>query len=52
MKDHGVPSIQELDIPLVQAGLARMTLCEGRQLTTLRAPLIAEILEPTIEELL
>ena len=52
IKDTGSPSIQEFDIPLVQAGLARMVLRDGRQITTLRAPLIAEILEPTIEALL
>lgn len=52
LKEVGSPSIQEFDIPLVQAGLARMVLRDGRQITTLRAPLIAEILEPTIEALL
>ncbi|MAA77960.1 MAG: hypothetical protein CL916_01775 [Deltaproteobacteria bacterium] len=52
VKDGGVPSLQELDISLVQAGLARMVLRDGRQITTLRAPLIAEVLEPTIETLL
>lgn len=52
IKDQGAPSIQEIDTALVQAGLARMALSDGRQVTTLRAPLIAEILEPTIETLL
>jgi hypothetical protein len=40
------PTFQELDIPLAQAGLIRMLLHNGRQISKLRAPLISEVLMP------
>ena len=49
LKDGNLPVDQSLDIPLSQAGLVRMMLHDGRQITRLRAPVIADILEPTLE---
>jgi len=48
LKDGYLPADQLLDIPLSQAGLVRMMLHDGRQITRLRAPVIADILEPTL----
>lgn len=49
LKKGELSAVQSLDLPLSQAGLVRIMLHDGRQVTRLRAPLIADILEPNLE---
>lgn len=48
LQQGGQPTLQSIDLSLSQAGLVRILLEQGRQVSRLRAPLISQILESNI----